>query len=153
MISTWSEAFLFTAKRKILLHYICLNWLEVQWLFMVQCCKIHTRSILSPYCQFLKVIPLVALCIYFEWWRTVMCGEQYHRNALYRVGGIALLQIICNWDLLDMLYIHDFVYVWNEWWSTFSLEAGWFAGQLVVHYRHLLTDQTCFSLNGLVQYI
>ena len=32
-------------------------------------------------------------------------------NALYSRRGIALLlQIICNWDLLDMLYIHcDFV--------------------------------------------
>ena len=60
-----------------------------------------------------KVVPLVALGINFEGWCTFLPkgGAVPMINSLYLYRHIALLlQIICNCDLLDMLYIHcDFV--------------------------------------------
>ena len=67
-----------------------------------------------------------------------------------------MLQIICDRDLLDILYLHcDFVLMFemNKSLSLFLLEAeGFRIGQTVVHYRHTFTSgQVCFSLVGLVQ--
>lgn len=60
-----------------------------------------------------EVVPLVALCIDFEGWGAFIAQRRVVPivNALYSCWRIALLlQIICNWDLLDVLYIHcDFV--------------------------------------------
>ena len=105
-----------------------------------------------------EVIPLIALGIDFEWrcalvaeWRAIPMV-----NALYSCWCMAmLLQIICNCDLLDMLYIHcDFVLMFEMNNSQPFSFGGWCClfGRMVVHYRHYFaTDQTYFSLVGLVQ--
>ena len=65
-----------------------------------------------------EVVPLVALCIDFEGWCAFIAQRRVVPivNALYSCRGIALLlQIICDRDLLDILYFHcDFVLMFEK---------------------------------------